>query len=86
MRRERRLPVLVRPQDGITPFFIPPGPYLMSMEPFDGSGAEIAADMVDPPLVGLRSVVKGLSRSGRVHDPGPCAIAAHGGNDDGLRQ
>src|SRR3569623_3694424 len=38
--------------DGITPFFIPPGPYLMSIEFGVADGSPMCCDMVPDSLVG----------------------------------
>jgi len=63
--------------DGITPFFIPPGPYLMSIEPLTADGMAIAGDMVPDPLVG--QVTKGLSHDlGAFAIQAPCAMRCHG--------
>jgi len=63
--------------DGITPFFIPAGPYLMSIEPLSADGLAIAGDMVPDPLVG--QVTKGLSHDlGAFAIQAPCAMRCHG--------
>jgi len=63
--------------DGITPFFIPPGPYLMSIEPLTADGTAIAGAMVPDPLVG--QVTKGLSHDlGAFAIQAPCALRCHG--------
>ena len=63
--------------DGTTPFFIPPGPYLMSIEPLAADGTPIAGDMVPDPLVG--QVTKGLSHDlGAFAIQAPCATRCHG--------
>jgi len=63
--------------DGITPFFIPPGPYLMSIEPLGADGTVATDALVPNPLVG--QVTKGLSHDlGAFAIQAPCALRCHG--------